>query len=149
MSEPGTYRDLGESAWRWVCAQIRDDDGPWLPDAVTDEAPAGPAYDRDSVYAGIGGLGPVLAEIAQYRPLTVADRDFAGAVQAWLAATVPERREPSLYIQEPPVTRRVPREPGRVGQQRTEPLHPSVDGDVVDLDAALGESSSTSRYDRA
>jgi lantibiotic modifying enzyme len=97
VSEPGTYRDLGESAWRWVRAQIRDDDGPWLPDVVTDESPAGPAYDRDSVYAGIGGLVPVLAEIAQHRPLTAAERDLAGAVGARLSATVPGRREPSLY----------------------------------------------------
>ena len=29
--------------------------------------------------------------------------------------------------------------PGGVGQQRREPLDPPVDGDVVDLDAALGE----------
>jgi hypothetical protein len=29
--------------------------------------------------------------------------------------------------------------PGGVGQQWCEPLHPAVDGDVVDLDAALGE----------
>src|SRR5437773_2850788 len=30
-------------------------------------------------------------------------------------------------------------EPGRVGQQRSEPLHPPVDGDVVDLDATLDQ----------
>ena len=29
--------------------------------------------------------------------------------------------------------------PCGVGQQRREPQHPPVDGDVVDLDAALGE----------
>jgi hypothetical protein len=29
--------------------------------------------------------------------------------------------------------------PGGVGQQRREPLHPSIDRHVVDLDAALGE----------
>jgi hypothetical protein len=29
--------------------------------------------------------------------------------------------------------------PGGVGEQRREPHHPPVDGDVVDLDAALGE----------
>jgi hypothetical protein len=29
--------------------------------------------------------------------------------------------------------------PGGVGQQRGEPLHPPVDGDVIDLNAALGE----------
>jgi hypothetical protein len=30
-------------------------------------------------------------------------------------------------------------EPGGVGQQRREPLHPPVDGDVVDLDAAFDQ----------
>jgi hypothetical protein len=29
--------------------------------------------------------------------------------------------------------------PGGLSEQRREPLHPPVDGDVVDLDAALGE----------
>jgi hypothetical protein len=29
--------------------------------------------------------------------------------------------------------------PGSLGEQRREPLHPPVDGDVVDLDAAFGE----------
>jgi hypothetical protein len=33
----------------------------------------------------------------------------------------------------------VPARPSRLGEQRREPLHPSVDGDVVDLDTALGE----------
>jgi hypothetical protein len=28
---------------------------------------------------------------------------------------------------------------GRLGQQRREPLHPPVDGHVIDLDAALDE----------
>jgi hypothetical protein len=34
---------------------------------------------------------------------------------------------------------------GGLGEQRREPLDPSVDSDVVHLDAALGNSSSTSR----
>ncbi|GAB3832564.1 hypothetical protein GCM10027610_024920 [Dactylosporangium cerinum] len=42
-------------------------------------------------------------------------------------------------IDEPPVAGRVPAEPGCVGQQRREPLHPPEDGDVVDLDTALEE----------
>jgi hypothetical protein len=40
-------------------------------------------------------------------------------------------------IDEPPVTRRVPSKAGRFSEQRREPLHPPVDGDVVDLDAAF------------
>jgi hypothetical protein len=37
------------------------------------------------------------------------------------------------------VTHGVAARPGGLGQQRCEPLHPPVDGDVVDLDPALGE----------
>ncbi|ABW12833.1 putative transposase [Parafrankia sp. EAN1pec] len=44
----------------------------------------------------------------------------------------------------------MPAWPGRVDQQRGEPAHPPVDRDVINLEAAFGEeSSSTSRYDRA
>jgi hypothetical protein len=39
----------------------------------------------------------------------------------------------------PAVADPVPAEPGRVGQHRREPLHPPVHGDVVHLDAMLGE----------
>jgi hypothetical protein len=35
--------------------------------------------------------------------------------------------------------------PSSLGQQRCEPLHPAIHGDVVDLDAPLVSSSSTSR----
>jgi hypothetical protein len=58
---------------------------------------AGPGADRDSVYAGIGGLAPVLAEIAQYRPLTGAEQALAAGIVARLGAGVPARAEPSLY----------------------------------------------------
>jgi hypothetical protein len=33
----------------------------------------------------------------------------------------------------------MPTEPGGTGQQRSEPVHPAVDRDVIDLDAAFGE----------
>jgi hypothetical protein len=39
----------------------------------------------------------------------------------------------------PPVPDPVPTEPGRVGEHRCEPLHPSVHGDVIHLDATFGE----------
>jgi len=42
-------------------------------------------------------------------------------------------------IGKPPVTGSMPARPGRLHEQRAEPLHPPVDGHVVDLDAALGE----------
>src|SRR5262249_5323549 len=62
------YRELGEAAWAWVLGQVRDDEGPWLPEAVAgDEPPAGPGPDRDSVYAGIGGVGPGGGEDGAHR----------------------------------------------------------------------------------
>ncbi len=61
------YRELGEAAWAWVLSQVRDDDGPWLPEIVPDDGQPECWSDRDSVYAGIGGLALVLAEISQYR----------------------------------------------------------------------------------
>src|SRR5690349_22310481 len=89
------YRELGEAAWAWVLGQVRGDEGPWLPEAVpVDEPPGGPGADRDSVYAGIGGLAPVLAEIGQYRPLTGAEQALADAIVARLCSVVPAHTEP-------------------------------------------------------
>jgi hypothetical protein len=88
------YRDLGEAAWAWVLRQVREDEGPWLPEAVAgDGSPAGPGAERDSVYEGIGGLAPVLAEIGQYRALTGAEKALAAGVVARLDAMVPIRTE--------------------------------------------------------
>src|SRR5215831_8604876 len=92
------YRELGEAAWSWVLGQVRDEQGPWLPEVVAgDGHPAGPAADRDSVYAGIGGLAPVLAELGQYRALTGVEQALADAIVARLRAGLPARTEPSLY----------------------------------------------------
>ena len=98
MSTAETYRELGESAWAWVRAQVRDDDGPWLPAVVPDGAPpTDPAEDRDSLYAGIAGLAPLLAEIERYRPLADAEQTLAAAVVERLTAAAAHRVEPSLY----------------------------------------------------
>jgi lantibiotic modifying enzyme len=96
---PGeVYRELGEAAWAWVISQVRDSDGPWLPEAVPpDGRPAGPGADRDSLYAGIGGLAPVLAEIGEYRALTGVEQALAAGIAARLCAVAPTRAEPSLY----------------------------------------------------
>jgi lanthionine synthetase-like protein len=92
------YRELGEAAWAWVLGQVRDDEGPWLPEVVTGDAPpVGPGADRDSLYAGIAGLAPVLAELSQHRALTGAEQDLAAGIVARLGAMVPARTEPSLY----------------------------------------------------
>jgi lantibiotic modifying enzyme len=56
-----------------------------------------PAEDRDSLYAGVGGLAPVLAEIGQYRGLRAAEQVLAAGVVARLSAEASVRTEPSLY----------------------------------------------------
>ncbi|WP_256090530.1 lanthionine synthetase LanC family protein, partial [Actinacidiphila rubida] len=94
-----TYRDVGESAWSWVLEQVREDGGPWLPETVAPDGPAEtePGRYRDSLYSGIAGLAPVLAEIARYRDLTARERDLADAVVARLTARAAEDAEASLY----------------------------------------------------
>jgi hypothetical protein len=93
------YRELGEAAWAWVLRQVQDDNGPWLPEEVADDGPpAGPGADRDSVYAGIGGLPLVLAEISQSRALSGAEQALTAGIAARLAATAPGRADSSLYL---------------------------------------------------
>jgi hypothetical protein len=92
------YRQVGEQAWSWVLGHVRDDDGPWLPVSV--EAgweSVGPPADRDSLYAGVAGLAPVLAEIAEARPWTDAEHRLRDGVVDRLCAMVGSRSEPSLY----------------------------------------------------
>jgi hypothetical protein len=48
------------------------------------------------------------------------------------------------FIDKPSIARSVPAEACRVDQQRGEPLHPAVDGNVINHDATAS-SSSTSR----
>jgi lantibiotic modifying enzyme len=92
------YRELGEAAWSWVLSQVREDEGPWLPATVSEDGGhMAPAEDRDSLYAGIGGLAPVLAEIARYRALRDVEQVLAAGVVARLSAMASVRTEPSLY----------------------------------------------------
>src|SRR3954451_3792656 len=98
MAATDAYRDVGEGAWSWALGHLRDDDGPWLPVAVTENwEQEGPADDRDSLYAGIAGLAPVLAEIALARPWSDVERALATDIVARLRAMASSRTEPSLY----------------------------------------------------
>ena len=99
MSRSEAYRELGEAAWSWVLGQVRDDDGPWLPAAVSDGRAAAGArpHDRDSLYAGIAGLAPVLAEIGQSRALSEPEQALAAGIVGRLAAMAAVRIEASLY----------------------------------------------------
>ncbi|MGW7384305.1 lanthionine synthetase LanC family protein [Streptomyces sp. NPDC054794] len=99
MLKSEAYRDVGEAAWSWVLDQLREDEGPWLPETVTEDGPeaAAPAKDRDSLYAGISGLAPVLAEIARYREPTARERALATGIVTRLSAQAGEKTEASLY----------------------------------------------------
>ena len=97
MAEGEVYRERGEAAWAWVAGQVRGGDGPWLPAVSGEEPPAGPGADRDSLYAGIAGLAPVLAEIGRCRALTGAEQALAAGIVARLSAMAVIRAEPSLY----------------------------------------------------
>jgi lantibiotic modifying enzyme len=85
MASSAQLRDVGEAAWSWVLAQVRDADGPWLPDSVPGTQV--PPEDRDGLYAGIAGLAPVLAEIALARPWTEAEQVLVHGIVARLSAS--------------------------------------------------------------
>lgn len=93
------YRDVGEAAWSWVLDHVREAEGPWLVQAVVEGGPesVSPPQDRDSLYAGIAGLAPVLAEIAQYRELSAREAALATGMVTRLSAQAGQRTEPSLY----------------------------------------------------
>ncbi|UXY31735.1 lanthionine synthetase LanC family protein [Streptomyces sp. HUAS TT20] len=102
MVKSDAYRELGEAAWSWVLRQVLDDKGPWLPETVPDPAPeegqdTAPPKDRDSLYAGIAGLAPVLAEIEQYRAWTDSEHALATGIVNRLSEEAEGRTEPSLY----------------------------------------------------
>ncbi|MET7394042.1 lanthionine synthetase LanC family protein [Dactylosporangium sp. NPDC005572] len=87
------YRELGEAAWGWVRARVGDDDGPWL----REEGASAPPDDRDSLYAGLAGLAPLLAEVGLGRALTGDERQLAERIADRLVTQARTRREASLY----------------------------------------------------
>ncbi len=98
MATGEAYRELGAAALSWVLEQVRGDDGPWLPVSLPEEpGPAGPPAGRDSLYEGIAGLAPLLAEVTAYRPLREDERALADAVVDRLTAQAAVRTEASLY----------------------------------------------------
>ena len=76
-------RDCAEAAWAWVLAQVRWDDGPWVPESVPADGattdPATPAL-RDDVYQGIAGIGLALAEVRLTRGWTDDERSLADEI---------------------------------------------------------------------
>jgi lantibiotic modifying enzyme len=99
VADADAYRELGEAAWRWVLANVHDDEGPWLPTTVdgTDPLPTA-AADRSTLYFGTGGLALVLAELASARALDDRETALADAVRASVAASSVTGRYASLYF---------------------------------------------------
>jgi hypothetical protein len=98
VSDAATYRDLADAAWSWTLDQVRDDDGPWLPESVDEGEPqSAAAWDRDGLYVGISGTALALAEVVQHRPLTELEQRLADDVVGRLGRQSRATDEPSLY----------------------------------------------------
>ncbi|MEU9155177.1 lanthionine synthetase LanC family protein [Streptomyces sp. NPDC048417] len=100
MTAGKQYRELGEAAWAWVLDQVREAEGPWLRVTVPedDDGHPVPPEHRDSLYSGIAGLAPVLAEIARHRPLGEREQALAAGIVSRLSARAAGTTEPSLYL---------------------------------------------------
>jgi hypothetical protein len=95
-SPAGSARDVAEASWRWVLAQVRYDDGPWIPSQVP-PADLTPPWDRDGMHSGVGGLAHVLAEVRQTRPWTEQEASLADAIVERLATVVRTQTDATFF----------------------------------------------------
>ncbi len=91
------YRDCAEAAWRWVLEQVRADEGPWVPVSVTEPPADAPAWDRDGVHSGVGGLALALGEVRLSRPWTDEEESLAEAIADRVRASIPAQRDCSYF----------------------------------------------------
>lgn len=101
-SESGGYARIAEYAWRWVLAQVRWSDGPWIPtsvavDGAVEEPESLPGPYRDGLHEGVAGLAHVLAEIRLARPWTSEEGDLAAAVVERLRRVTPDVTDVSFF----------------------------------------------------
>ena len=94
---PETYRDVAEAAWSWVLAQVRWDDGPWIPGSVTTPAATDIPADRDGMHSGIGGLAHVLAEIRLARPWTAPEQDLADGIAQRIRSRIARETDATYF----------------------------------------------------
>lgn len=80
-----TYWGTAEAAWRWVLDQVRYDDSVWIPQSAGGELDH---EERDGMYAGIGGLAHVLAEIRLCREWTAEEQRLADAIAEQIRAGI-------------------------------------------------------------
>jgi hypothetical protein len=91
VPDPESYRALAESSWAWVLGQVRrDDEGLWLPEYATEDAPGEYAY---GLHSGIAGLAHVLSEIRAARDLTPGERLLGDEIAATLVRRIPDTTE--------------------------------------------------------
>ena len=88
------YREVAESAWRWVIGQVGWDDGFWIPNAAGD--PDVPE-DRDGMHAGIGGLAHVLTEIQLSRPWSAEEHTLADGIALRIQAGIADRTDCTFF----------------------------------------------------
>ena len=74
--------------------QVREDDGPVDP---ADPSATEPAYDRDGLHSGIGGLAHVLEEVRLARPWTAEEATLADAVAGRLRSRIPVTTDCTLF----------------------------------------------------
>lgn len=98
MPTADRLREVGGSAWSWTLAQVRDDDGPWLPEWVRPEEAEPSPFERDMLYCGIAGLAPVLAELSLHGHLDGQEQELRSAVRERLSAEVLTTPDFSLYV---------------------------------------------------
>ena len=90
-----THLETAESAWRWVLDQVRyDEGGPWIPTTPSDTEPA---WDRDGMHSGIGGLAHALAEVAASRPWTDDESALAAAIGERIRAVTPTATDVTYF----------------------------------------------------
>jgi hypothetical protein len=92
---PERYRSVAERSWRWVLDQVRWDDGPWIPPSA--DASPEPAWDRDGMHSGIGGLAHALAEIRAVRPWTAEEDRLAAGIGDRLRSVIPAHSDCSFF----------------------------------------------------
>lgn len=94
---PETYRDLADAAWRWVLDQVREQDGPWIPGALTVPEVTDPPWDRDGMHSGVGGLAHLLAEIRLGRPWTTEEKRLADRIADRVRSTIPHQTDCTYF----------------------------------------------------
>lgn len=95
--QPDDYRAVAEEAWRWVLDQVRWDDAPWVPVAMTEPGATSPSWDRDGLHSGVGGLAHVLAEIRLGRPWTAEEQRLADGIADRVRGAISALTDPSYF----------------------------------------------------